>query len=178
MPERDRSWEPDVSFRRRRLQRSATPDPISAATYGTRGVPARVPIDADHIADLATSWAIFLEEHDSLDEPLIFWTPAIPGWPRAISPAREPAGTSPTGLSPKRLIDREPHVYGVACTAFRVGQELSASGTRIVRRSGARAAIHRHAAQPATTPCLEHGAERGGQVEPGRTTCAERAWPD
>jgi hypothetical protein len=54
-------------------------DHISASTSGTRGAPVSVPIDADHIAELAPSWSIFLEEHDCLTTPLMFWTPGHPG---------------------------------------------------------------------------------------------------
>jgi hypothetical protein len=44
-----------------------------------RGVPTRVPIDADLIADMPTYWAVFLAEHDALTTPLLFWTPGHAG---------------------------------------------------------------------------------------------------
>src|SRR5262249_16104425 len=52
---------------------------FSASTSGTRGAPVSVPIDADHIAELAPSWSIFLEEQGCLEAPLIFWTPGHAG---------------------------------------------------------------------------------------------------
>jgi phenylacetate-coenzyme A ligase PaaK-like adenylate-forming protein len=51
----------------------------AARSSGTRGVPTRVPIDADLIADMATYWAVFLAEHDALTTPLLFWTPGHAG---------------------------------------------------------------------------------------------------
>lgn len=54
-------------------------DAVAATSSGTSGVPVSVPIDADHIAELAPSWSLFLEENGCLDDPLLFWTPGHPG---------------------------------------------------------------------------------------------------
>src|SRR6185295_4625722 len=51
----------------------------AATSSGTRGIPTRVPIDADLIVDMATYWAVFLAEHDALTTPLMFWTPGHAG---------------------------------------------------------------------------------------------------
>lgn len=42
---------------------------------GSRGGPVRVPIDVEHIAEMALPWAVFLAENRCLDQPLVRWTP-------------------------------------------------------------------------------------------------------
>ena len=52
---------------------------LSLRSGGTRGTPQRVPVDVDHIAELAPSWALFLAENDCATAPLLFWTPGHAG---------------------------------------------------------------------------------------------------
>lgn len=54
--------------------------PVLALTSsGSRGPRQRVQIDAEHIAELAPSWAMFLAEHQEGASPLVFWTPGHAG---------------------------------------------------------------------------------------------------
>lgn len=52
---------------------------LSLRSGGTRGAAQRVPIDVEHIAELAPSWALFLAENDCATAPLLFWTPGHAG---------------------------------------------------------------------------------------------------
>jgi len=52
---------------------------LSLRSGGTRGAPLRVPIDTEHIAELAPSWAVFLAENGCDTSPLLFWTPGHAG---------------------------------------------------------------------------------------------------
>jgi hypothetical protein len=61
---------------------------LSLRTSGTRGAPQRVPIDVDHIAELAPSWAVFLAENDCATTPLLFWTPGQ--WGGSAPPTARP----------------------------------------------------------------------------------------
>jgi hypothetical protein len=144
---------------------------VLAATSGTRGVPVSVPIDADHIAELAPSWSIFLDEHNCLDEPLIFWTPGHAGVAaRYLACARAGRKYAQWFIS-----------EDVASVASRTYAEYV---HRFSRWAGSFPAPARASfAEPErvlhyiltllnrrSTSCVEHGSERSGQVEPGRTT--------
>jgi hypothetical protein len=52
---------------------------FSSTTGGSRGGPVRVPIDIDHITEMAPPWAVFLAEHHCFDAPLVRWMPAHAG---------------------------------------------------------------------------------------------------
>jgi hypothetical protein len=52
---------------------------LALSSSGSRGPRQRVQIDAEHIAELAPSWAVFLAEHEEGTSPLVFWTPGHAG---------------------------------------------------------------------------------------------------
>lgn len=52
---------------------------LALSSSGSRGPRQRVQIDAEHIAELAPSWAVFLAEHGDGASPLVFWTPGHAG---------------------------------------------------------------------------------------------------
>ena len=55
------------------------PGDFSSTTGGTHGRPRRILIDLDHLADMASGWAVWFAANDWLARPLVFVTPTYPG---------------------------------------------------------------------------------------------------
>ena len=66
-------------FRAEDFDDPASSPGLALSSSGTRGPRQRVQIDAEHIAELASSWAVFLAEHEDGIAPLVFWTPGHAG---------------------------------------------------------------------------------------------------
>jgi hypothetical protein len=57
---------------------------IPGSTGGTRGAPARIKFDLEHITQTAPHWALWFAANGWRDAPLVFWTPLHPGIANAV----------------------------------------------------------------------------------------------